>query len=184
MTASPISCTELKGHELQELTAAAKLVEPLCSPTSGVTVPSLRSAVGRMYLQSGYISLAARHFAAVAEDPSADMSMKAMNEALQASAEGDWNTAADALRTALASNPENYVVRVDPLKDIPSDSFVERLSMILRSSFCAREGCRRFVIICNHSQFSRLIPFVGDTNLGRRPQTVAVEHSNGRALLV
>lgn len=61
-------------------------------------------------MQSGYIRLAARHFATVAEDPNADMSMKAMNAALQASAEGDWVTAAEALRNILASEPENYVV--------------------------------------------------------------------------
>ena len=35
-------------------------------------------------MQSGYIRLAARHFATVAEDPNADMSMKAMNAATAA----------------------------------------------------------------------------------------------------
>lgn len=63
-------------------------------------------------MQSGYISQAAKHFAAVVEDSSADASMKAMNAALQASAEGDWTTAANALRDVLLIDPENYVVRV------------------------------------------------------------------------
>ena len=54
-----------------------------------MTSPALRSAVARVYLQGGYIAVAAKHLAAVAEDPTADPVQKAMNAALFASAEGD-----------------------------------------------------------------------------------------------
>ena len=56
--------------------------------------------------------LAIKHLQAVAEDPSADPDLKAMNTALLASAEGDWDKAADTLRQIVEDNPENFVVRV------------------------------------------------------------------------
>ncbi|CDO69636.1 hypothetical protein BN946_scf184851.g24 [Trametes cinnabarina] len=87
---------------------------PNCSSRSacslgGVSSPALRSAVARIYLQGGYIAMAAKHFAAVAEDPTADPVQKAMNAALFASAEGDWGRATAELQRILAADPENFV---------------------------------------------------------------------------
>ena len=85
------------------------MLEPLCVQKDGVTSPALRSAVARVYLQGGYIAMAAGHLAAVAEDPTADPVQKAMNAALFASAEGDWARAEAELRGMLAADPENFV---------------------------------------------------------------------------
>ncbi|OBZ74047.1 Trafficking protein particle complex subunit 12 [Grifola frondosa] len=93
----------------QDFSAAAKLLEPLCKQGGGGSSPALRSAVGRIYLQGGYTSMAAMHFSAVAGDPAADLVLKAMNTALLASADGDWQRATDELRRILAADPENYV---------------------------------------------------------------------------
>ena len=95
---------------MQDFAAAAKLLEPLCLQSDNVTSPALRSAVARIYLQGGYVAMAATHFAAVAEDPSADPVQKIMNAALFASAEGDWPRATTELEKILAADPENFVV--------------------------------------------------------------------------
>ncbi|KAI0325893.1 hypothetical protein GY45DRAFT_1260037 [Cubamyces sp. BRFM 1775] len=94
--------------EMRDYTAAAKLLEPLCMQPGGVSSPALRSAVARIYLQGGYVAMAAKHFAAVAEDPSADPVQKAMNAALFASAEGDWARATAELERMLAADPDNF----------------------------------------------------------------------------
>ncbi|KAI8996438.1 hypothetical protein BD414DRAFT_409004 [Trametes punicea] len=94
--------------EMRDYTAAATLLEPLCSQPGGVSSPALRSAVARVYLQGGYVALAAKHFAAVAEDPTADPVQKRMNAALFASAEGDWPRAIAELQRILATDPENF----------------------------------------------------------------------------
>ena len=75
----------------------------------GVTSPALRSAVARVYLQGGYVAMAAKHLAAVADDPPADPMQKAMNAALFASAEGDWARVETELRRVLAVDGENFV---------------------------------------------------------------------------
>ncbi|KAI0358032.1 hypothetical protein OH77DRAFT_1397582 [Trametes cingulata] len=95
--------------EMRDYTAAAKLLEPLCVQAGGVSSPALRSAVARIYLQGGYVAMAATHFAAVAEDPAADPVQKGMNAALFASAEGDWPRAAAELQRILVADPENFV---------------------------------------------------------------------------
>ncbi|OSD04792.1 hypothetical protein PYCCODRAFT_1363432 [Trametes coccinea BRFM310] len=94
--------------EMRDYPAAAKLLEPLCVQPGGVSSPALRSAVARVYLQGGYVAMAAKHFAAVAEDPTADPVQKAMNAALFASAEGDWGRATAELQRILAADPENF----------------------------------------------------------------------------
>ena len=53
--------------------------------------------------------MAAKHLAAVADDPTADPMQKAMNAALFASAEGDWARAETELRRVLAADGENFV---------------------------------------------------------------------------
>ncbi len=75
----------------------------------GVSCPALRSAVARIYLQGGYVAMAAKHLAAVAEDPTADPVQKGMNAALFASAEGDWSRATVELQRIIAADPENFV---------------------------------------------------------------------------
>ncbi|KAJ7429883.1 hypothetical protein B0H11DRAFT_1981672 [Mycena galericulata] len=96
--------------EMKDFAAATKLLEPLCEQGPGVTSPALRSAIARIYLQSGNLGMAAHHFAAAAADPTAPPSMKEMNAALLAAAEGDWLQASELLRSGiLEENPDNYV---------------------------------------------------------------------------
>ena len=97
----------------QEITAAAKLLEPLCNQ-GDITSPALRSSVARIYLQGGIIQTATKHFSLVAADPTATEDMKQMNAALLASAEGHWTEASDNLKAILEKDPENYVVRLTP----------------------------------------------------------------------
>ncbi|KAF7356537.1 Trafficking protein particle complex subunit 12 [Mycena venus] len=95
--------------EMKDFAAAAKLLEPLCEQ-GDVASPALRSAVARIYLQSGNLAMAAHHFKMVGEDPDAAPSMKAMNASLLTAAEGDWAQASEVLATiVLAENPDNYV---------------------------------------------------------------------------
>jgi predicted Zn-dependent protease len=93
----------------QEITAAAKLLEPLCNQ-GDISSPALRSSVGRIYLQGGIIHTATKHFSLVAADPTATEQMKQMNAALLASAEGQWTEASDILKAILEKDSENYVV--------------------------------------------------------------------------
>ncbi|KAI0630550.1 hypothetical protein C8Q77DRAFT_1063168 [Trametes polyzona] len=95
--------------EMRDYAAAAKLLEPLCVQAGGISSPALRSAVARIYLQGGYVAMAAKHLAVVAEDPTADPAQKGMNAALFASAEGDWARATTELERVLALDPENFV---------------------------------------------------------------------------
>ncbi|KAH7926041.1 hypothetical protein BV22DRAFT_1128532 [Leucogyrophana mollusca] len=95
--------------EMKDFAGAAKLLEPLCTQSDGVTSPAIRSAVGRIHLQSGYLAMASKHFDIVAADPSAPQELKNMNAALLASAEGDWAVAGESLKTLLEAEPDNYV---------------------------------------------------------------------------
>lgn len=110
----------------QEMTAAARLIEPLCLQ-DGVSSPPLRSAVARIYLQGGDIPLAARHFAAVEADPAASTALKTMNAALLAAAEGNWTEAGARFRMVLEEDAANYVVRPphvhDPLSVVLINGF-------------------------------------------------------------
>lgn len=56
--------------------------------------------------------MAVRHFEAVAADPQADDSLKQMNVALLAAAEGNWENAGETLRELVDKDAENYVVGV------------------------------------------------------------------------
>ncbi|KAK7025241.1 trafficking protein particle complex subunit 12 [Favolaschia claudopus] len=95
--------------EMKDFAAAVKLLEPLCEQ-GDVSSPALRSAVARIYLQSGNLGMAARHFTKVSDDPEAESSLKAMNTALLMAAEGDWEQASEVLRAGvLTDNPDNYV---------------------------------------------------------------------------
>ncbi|KAJ7782029.1 hypothetical protein DFH07DRAFT_728648 [Mycena maculata] len=95
--------------EMKDYAAAAKLLEPLCEQGDGVTSPAMRSALARIYLQSGNLARAAHHIAAVAADASTPPPMKEMNAALLAAAEGDWEQASELLRAGvLEENPDNY----------------------------------------------------------------------------
>lgn len=79
---------------------------------AAVSTAALRSAIARIYLQSGYIFKASQHFAVVESDPNASQEVKDMNAALLASAEGDWPRASELLKHLLATDPENFVVCV------------------------------------------------------------------------
>lgn len=89
--------------------AASRILEPLCVQED-VTSPSLRSAVARIYLQSGNLALAINHFDAVAVDPTVDETTKNMNSALLAAAQGDWASATTTLRVLLENDEQNFAV--------------------------------------------------------------------------
>ncbi|KZT71978.1 hypothetical protein DAEQUDRAFT_665146 [Daedalea quercina L-15889] len=95
--------------EMKDFAAAAKLLEPLCKQPGGITSPQLQSAVGRIYVQGGYIRMATKHFAEVWNDPTADPLLKHMNAAVLAAADGDWLKATDELKKMLDADPENFV---------------------------------------------------------------------------
>ena len=105
----------------QDFMGATKLLEDLCAQqfsSSTSSSPALRSAIARVYLQSGNISMAAKQFAIVAADPDADTALKGMNAALMTSAEGNWVAASEMLKTVIEEDAENYVV--SPLHAIRS----------------------------------------------------------------
>jgi len=79
----------------------------MTSSTNG----ELRSALGRVYLQSGQIDKADAHFAVVAADANVPEPTKALNAAFVASARGDWVTAGDVLRGLVEEDDANYAVR-------------------------------------------------------------------------
>jgi len=95
---------------IQEYSAAARLLEPLCKQGDNTSTAALRSSVARIYLQCGDIPMASEHFSIVDEDPAADQATKDMNAALLASAEGDWTRANSILRGILEEDAENFVV--------------------------------------------------------------------------
>ncbi|TFK39810.1 hypothetical protein BDQ12DRAFT_681260 [Crucibulum laeve] len=113
--------------EMKEFTAAARLLEPLCTQTNGTTNPPLRSAVARIYLQGGNLDMAAKHFAQVAADHASDEPLKQMNAAIMASAQGDWTTASETLKAILEKDAENYAA-------------VNNLSVALLSQGKLKEG--------------------------------------------
>jgi len=84
--------------EMKDFAAATTILDSLLSPSSPTTSPRLRAALGRVHLQSGNIAAASEHFAQIAEDPTAPRSLKAINAALLAVAEGDWDEAVSALK--------------------------------------------------------------------------------------
>ncbi|KAH9840252.1 uncharacterized protein C8Q71DRAFT_483076 [Rhodofomes roseus] len=95
--------------EMKDFAAAARLLEPLCKQPGGVTAPQLQSAVGRIYVQGGYIRMATKHFAEVWNDPTAEPSLKHMNAAVLAAADGDWPKAIEELGKMLDEDPENFI---------------------------------------------------------------------------
>jgi tetratricopeptide (TPR) repeat protein len=96
--------------EMKDFTAATKLLEPLFAQRTGQQPsPAIRSAVGRIYLQSGYLTQAAAHFAAVDGDAGAPQTLKDMNAALLACAEGNWTRADELLRALVQAEPDNFV---------------------------------------------------------------------------
>lgn len=98
--------------ESQDFTAAVHLLEPLCYQGEDISTVSIRSSIGRIYLQSGNMRMAAKHFTVVADDPAAEQTMKDMNAALLASAEGDWTQASEYLENILQQDADNFMVRI------------------------------------------------------------------------
>jgi len=74
--------------EMKEITAAVKLLEPLCKQ-GDISSPALRSSVARIYLHGENEQMAAKHFALVEADPAANDTLKTMNAAILASAKGE-----------------------------------------------------------------------------------------------
>ncbi|OAX34869.1 hypothetical protein K503DRAFT_697904 [Rhizopogon vinicolor AM-OR11-026] len=96
--------------EMKDFAAATKLLEPLFTQRTGrQPSPAIQSAVGRIYLQSGYLTKAAMHFAAVESDASVPQTLKDMNAALLACAEGNWVRADELLRSLVQAEPDNFV---------------------------------------------------------------------------
>ncbi|KAI0705216.1 hypothetical protein BC835DRAFT_1403779 [Cytidiella melzeri] len=95
--------------EMKDFIAAAKILEPLCKQEDGTRSAHLQSAVARIYLQGGCVEMAVKHFSDVVQDPTAEASLKTMNAALLAAAEGDWEKADQAFRQILQSEPDNYL---------------------------------------------------------------------------
>ncbi|KIJ55357.1 hypothetical protein M422DRAFT_220011 [Sphaerobolus stellatus SS14] len=91
--------------EMKDITAAARLLEPLCQNGNGS--PALLSAIARIYLQGGHLAGASRYFAMVDVHPETDAITKEMNKALEAVALGGWDVAIQALRSVLDVQPDN-----------------------------------------------------------------------------
>lgn len=95
--------------EMKDFAAATKLLEPLClQEDSSTSSPALRSSIARIYLQAGYVQMAAKHFDIVDKNPTAEPALKDMNKALLASANGDWEAASNTLKKALSEDKENF----------------------------------------------------------------------------
>lgn len=54
--------------------------------------------MARIHLQSGHLAAASHHFEQVAADPTAPRSLKVINTALLAAAEGDWEKTVSSLK--------------------------------------------------------------------------------------
>ncbi|KAH7070899.1 hypothetical protein BKA62DRAFT_741091 [Auriculariales sp. MPI-PUGE-AT-0066] len=91
--------------EMKNFTAATRLLEPL-APSS----PLMRSAVARIYLQSGQMDVAEKHIGIVKTDAAATESTKALNAAFLAVAKGEWLEVQRALAPYLEKDPENAAV--------------------------------------------------------------------------
>ncbi|KAK1221061.1 hypothetical protein PQX77_016107 [Marasmius sp. AFHP31] len=97
--------------EMKEFGAACSLLEPLLNQeyeSSDLSSPTLRSAIARIYLQSGHLSMAKKHIDIVDKDPNAEQSLKDMNKAFLSSANGDWATAGQVLQSILEADSENF----------------------------------------------------------------------------
>ncbi|KAL0575186.1 hypothetical protein V5O48_006780 [Marasmius crinis-equi] len=95
----------------QEFGAACKLLESLLNQeyeSSDLSSPALRSAIARIYLQSGHLSMAKKHIDLVDKDTSVEQTVKDMNRAFLASANGDWETASRVLQRILEGDAENF----------------------------------------------------------------------------
>ena len=57
--------------------------------------------------------MASKHFKLVAEDPTAEETLKQMNAALLACAVGDWEEASGTLTAILEKDAENYAVKFE-----------------------------------------------------------------------
>lgn len=122
----------------QDFAAATKLLEPLCTqPTyeddgKSITNPSLRSAVGRIYIQGGNVDLARYHFSLVAQDPAAEEALKRMNEAILCATDGQWSMGVALLKKLVENDSENFVASVDSFEFVREGliSVEYRLSII------------------------------------------------------
>lgn len=112
-----IDCTSTRSlaSHLQDYVAATSLLEGLCRSNSNEndvpsSSPALRSAIARIFLQSGCLAKAAEHISFVERDPDADQSIKYVNNILLATAYGDWDKAAETAKKLLEKDGGNVVV--------------------------------------------------------------------------
>lgn len=66
--------------------------------------------MARIYLQSGNIQTAKKHFEEVDNDPNTDQQTKDVNAAILACANGDWKQAEERLTEVLEMDSENFMV--------------------------------------------------------------------------
>ena len=93
-------------HPAQDYSTTAVLLGPLCRQGTA----TLRSAVVRIYLQSGHLGEASWHFVAVDTDTTTDNVNKAMNWAIEAVAYGQWDTAIYVLKGLLDTDLDDTLV--------------------------------------------------------------------------
>lgn len=86
--------------------------------------------MGRIYLQSGYLAQAAAHFAVVEGDASVPQTLKDMNAALLACAEGNWTRADELLQALVQAEPDNFVVNTSMVVLLMIDVYTLRRSII------------------------------------------------------
>ena len=91
--------------------------------------------------------MATKHFAEVWNDPTADPSLKHMNAAVLAAADGDWTKATEELKKMLDADPENFVVRIrSKPRYAPLSSFerqaINNLSVTYLSQGRIQDGIR------------------------------------------
>lgn len=100
----------LSNAWLKDYSAAVRLLEPLLDQGPEISTAALRSAIARIYLQSGYMTKALKHFAVVDADPQASQTDKDMNAAILACAQGEWERAGNLCKKLLEADPEDFAV--------------------------------------------------------------------------
>ncbi|KZP25536.1 hypothetical protein FIBSPDRAFT_909472 [Athelia psychrophila] len=94
--------------EMKDYSAAVRLLEPLLDQGPNISTAALRSSIARIYLQSGYMEKALKHFAVVAADSEVTQAVKDMNAAILACAQGEWDCASELSRKLLDADPEDF----------------------------------------------------------------------------
>lgn len=70
-----------------------------------------------MHLQSGNLAAASHHISLIAEDPTAPRSLTAINTALLAAAEGDWEKVIEGLKEVVEVEEDSTKVKEDGVEE-------------------------------------------------------------------